>query len=86
MIPSVLPKISELLLQITIHYPPQTKVWLETFIAQEPDFAARIGLEEKSQFVKSILGTRQLRRHRELVKSFALKCRGLENTLFGRSI
>ena len=85
MVPSILSKISEVLLKLTIKYPNQVRSWMETIFSDET-ITMKVSLSEKKSFISSILGTRQVRKHRELVKSFSIKCRGLENTEFANCL
>ena len=85
MVPSILPKISDVLLKLNIKYPNQFRIWLNAVIS-DSSFATNITHQEKKTFINGLLGTRQIRKHRELVKSFSVKCRGLENTEFANSL
>ncbi|KAI9018037.1 hypothetical protein CLU79DRAFT_298769 [Phycomyces nitens] len=38
---------------------------------------------EKIAFIKGIIGTRSLKRFKDVVNAFSVKCRGLSNTSFG---
>ena len=85
MVPSILPKISEVLLKLTIKYPNEARLWLETLLS-DPNYLMNVTQQEKKVFINGILGTRQIRKHRDLVKSFSVRCRGLENTEFANSL
>lgn len=85
MVPSILPKISDVLQKLTIKYPDQVRVWLNSIVF-DLNFAPTVSHQEKKEFINGILGTRQMRKHRELVKAFSIKCRGLENTEFANSL
>lgn len=85
MAPSILPKVSDVLLKLNIIYPNQVRTWLDTIIF-DSTFAPKVSEQEKKRFIDGLLGTRQIRKHRELVKSFSIKCRGLENTEFANSL
>lgn len=85
MVPSILPKISDVLLKLTIAYPDQVRVWFHAIIF-DLDFAPVVSQQDKRVFINCLLGTRQIRKHRDLVKAFSIKCRGLENTEFANSL
>jgi hypothetical protein len=83
---SMIPRISEVLLLISITYPVKFKECTNKWMHQ-PDFpTAKVSMEEKLEFIKTIMGTRQPKKFKQVVKSFSLKCKGLDNTDFGNSI
>jgi hypothetical protein len=80
-----MPNIAEFLMALNIIYPEPTRTWLESVLAQEGFPTSRVSMQDKKAFVQSLLAARQLRKCKEVVKSFSLKCRGLEATEFGKS-
>ena len=85
MVPSILPNIAEFLMALNINYPNPTRTWLESILAQEGFPSPHVSMTDKKAFIQSFLGSRQLRKCKEVVKSFSLKCRGLEGTEFGKA-
>jgi hypothetical protein len=85
MVPSILPNIAEFLMALNVNYPIPTRTWLESLLAQEGFPTPQVTLQDKKNFVQSILAARQLRKCKEAVKTFSLKCRGLQGTEFGKA-
>ncbi len=79
--PSLLPKIADVMLQMANSFPNHFRAWMEQLlIGQEDLFSGRVTEDEKRAFLKVLLGSRQLKKYKEAVKTFSLKCRGLEGT------
>ncbi len=85
MMPSLLPKVAEVLLQFAQTYPDQFRIWMERLLIDPADnlFRGSVTENDRRDFLKALLCTRQLKRYREAIKAFSVKCRGLEGTAFG---
>lgn len=81
--PSILPKVAEVLLQFALSYPNPFREWMEKLLIQDDFLCGNVMEAERREFLKTLLGSRQLKRYREAVKTFSIKCRGLEGTAFG---
>ncbi|KAF9073098.1 ARM repeat-containing protein [Rhodocollybia butyracea] len=61
----------------------ESRVWLKEVLF-DPNFTpSKAKLEDKEQFMKTIIGSRSLKRTREAAQQFTLVARGLEGTSFG---
>ncbi|KAI9106250.1 armadillo-type protein [Phlyctochytrium arcticum] len=79
-------KISDVMYKLVIKYPEATRGWLVASLSLPNPMIARVTEAEKAKFVKNIAGSRLLKRTKDAVKQFALECRGLANTAFGKAI
>ena len=84
--PSLLPKVAEVLLQFAQTYPNPFRAWMEKLLIQDDLFCGSVTENERREFLKTLLGSRQLKRYKEAIKAFSVKCRGLEGTAFGSSL
>ncbi|CCM04086.1 uncharacterized protein FIBRA_06245 [Fibroporia radiculosa] len=75
----------ELLSVFVTRFPAETRTWM-TDVLHAEDFAqSRATVEAKEKFVKTIFGSRSVKRIREAAQQFTLVARGLEGTSFGYS-
>ncbi|KAI8917208.1 armadillo-type protein [Powellomyces hirtus] len=75
-------KLADTLYKLNARYPELTRGYLILCLTQPGFPSQRVSMAEKEEFVKSIVGTRHLKRFREGIKKFGLLCRGLANTAF----
>ncbi len=75
MMPSILPKVAEVLLQIAQTYPDPFRAWMEHLL-MGPDDVCTASDDDKRDFLKTILASRHLKKYKEAVKTFSAKCRG----------
>lgn len=75
---------SELLFKLISLYPAAMKQWLnEAFKSETPVMPSHISESACTDFIRTLLSTRQLRRFKEVVKLFVVKYRGLDSSEFG---
>ncbi|CAO3671228.1 unnamed protein product [Rhizopus microsporus] len=72
------------LYKIIGRYLEPSRQWLQTLLANDQFPSAMVSKSDKEMFLKGVLGTRSLKRFKENVNTFSIKCRGLGNTSFGK--
>ncbi|CAG8458064.1 10209_t:CDS:10 [Paraglomus brasilianum] len=81
---SYVPLVADVLYKMTSRHVEASSNWLRVLLSQDNFPSRNVKQDAKDLFAKSILGTRNIRRYKDLVNDFSLKCRGLENTAYGR--
>ncbi|CAG8504703.1 10566_t:CDS:10 [Paraglomus occultum] len=81
---SYVPSVADVLYKMTSRHVEASSNWLRVLLSQDNFPSPNVKQDAKDLFAKSILGTRNIRRYKDLVNEFSLKCRGLENTAYGR--
>lgn len=76
---SNLPLVADLLFKLIHVYPQVIRIWLKEAMAK----VSRPDQKDKDNAVKEMLGTRSIRRFKEIVKEFCIKARGLDGSAFG---
>ncbi|KAI0369534.1 ARM repeat-containing protein [Pilatotrama ljubarskyi] len=80
---SAMPNLIELLSTMITRYPLESKQWMSEILFAEDFYPCRATPEAKTKFIKSVFGTRSLKRTREAAQQFTLVARGLEGSAFG---
>lgn len=76
----------DVLYKITGKYLQASRQWLHTLLARDGFPTPLATSSDKETFIKGVLGTRSLKRFKENANAFSIKCRGLENTLYGNVV
>jgi hypothetical protein len=86
--------VADFLYKLVMRYPDQSRAWLKSALGLpmmpgadvQADLAvvaaAKTPLSARETFLRQLMTTRQIRPFKELVKEFALKCRGLHGTQY----
>ncbi|KAI8970253.1 armadillo-type protein [Mycotypha africana] len=74
----------DVLHRITGKYLQPSREWLRTLLATDGFPSPLVTPEDKEALLKGVLGNRSLKRFKETVNNFSIKCRGLGNTTFGK--
>ncbi|KAL1943353.1 hypothetical protein VTO73DRAFT_4428 [Trametes versicolor] len=80
---SAMPNLIELLSTMITRYPLESKQWISDILFAENFYPCRATPEAKTKFIKTVFGTRSLKRTREAAQQFTLVARGLEGSAFG---
>ncbi|KAI0651047.1 ARM repeat-containing protein [Trametes meyenii] len=80
---SATPNLTELLSALTTRYPLESKQWASEILFAEDFFPCRATPETKNKFIKTVFGTRSIKRAREAAQQFTIVARGLEGSTFG---
>ncbi|KAI0350564.1 ARM repeat-containing protein [Trametes cingulata] len=80
---SAMPNLIELLSTMITRYPLESKQWMSDILFAEDFYPCRATPETKTKFIKSVFGTRSLKRTRDAAQQFTLVARGLEGSAFG---
>ena len=67
-----------------MHYPNEFKAWMTHLLSIEGFPSCNVSLNDKQEFMKSVYSCRQIKKVKEIIKTFSLKCRGLENTDYAK--
>ncbi|KAL0078469.1 armadillo-type protein [Phycomyces blakesleeanus] len=73
----------DVLFKMTIKYTQACREWLPILLLRDGFPSALVTDTEKIAFIKGIIGTRSLKKFKDVVNTFSVKCRGLSNTSFG---
>ncbi|KAH9886674.1 ARM repeat-containing protein [Cubamyces lactineus] len=73
----------ELLSTMITRYPAESKQWMSDILFAEDFYPCRATPEAKTKFIKTVYGSRSLKRTREGAQQFTLVARGLEGSAFG---
>ncbi|KAI0772392.1 ARM repeat-containing protein [Trametes elegans] len=80
---SAMPNLIELLSTMITRYPLESKRWIGEILFAEDFYPCRATPEAKNKFIKTVFGSRSLKRTREAAQQFTLVARGLEGSTFG---
>jgi len=83
---SLMSHLMDVLYKLTGRYIEVTRHWLASLLHQEGFPSPHVTLQDKETFMKSILSTRSAKRFKEQTTSFSVKCRKMDNTLFGSAV
>ncbi|KAH8553570.1 hypothetical protein BGW37DRAFT_264199 [Umbelopsis sp. PMI_123] len=83
---SLMSHLIDVLYKLTGRYVEVSRHWLANLLHQEGFPSPHVSLQDKETFMKSILGTRSAKRFKEATTSFSVKCRKMDNTLFGSAV
>ncbi|ORX90935.1 ARM repeat-containing protein [Basidiobolus meristosporus CBS 931.73] len=75
--------LTDLLYKLTGKYIQNCRQWLAILLAQENFPSSHIDKPSKEAFAKSIMTTRGVKRFKEIVTEFSLRCRRMENSAYG---
>ncbi|KAJ3228004.1 hypothetical protein HDU81_006371 [Chytriomyces hyalinus] len=82
---SIWPLIADLLHRIITHFPNDARVWVVECLREEGFPTVHCTNADKEEFVKGMM-VAQMKAFKDLVKTFGLKCRNLQDTSYGSSI
>ncbi|KAH9851222.1 ARM repeat-containing protein [Lenzites betulinus] len=80
---SAMPNLIELLSTMVTRYPLESKQWISEILFAEDFYPCRATPDAKTKFIKTLSGSRSLKRTREAAQQFTLVARGLEGSAFG---
>ncbi|KAG2174627.1 hypothetical protein INT44_006891, partial [Umbelopsis vinacea] len=80
---SLMSYLIDVLYKLTGRYIEVSRHWLASLLHQDGFPSPHVTLQDKEAFMKGILGTRSAKRFKEVTTSFSVKCRKMDNTLFG---
>jgi len=80
---SAAPNLIELLSTLVTRFPGQSRSWMAEILYSDNFPPSKATPEAKDKFVKSIFGSKSLRRTRDAAQQFTLVARGLEGSSFG---
>ncbi|KAI9058664.1 ARM repeat-containing protein [Trametes sanguinea] len=80
---SAMPNLIELLSTMITRFPLESKKWITDILFAEDFYPCRATPEAKNKFIKTIFGSRSLKRTRDAAQQFTLVARGLEGSAFG---
>ncbi|KAI8584692.1 hypothetical protein K450DRAFT_217528 [Umbelopsis ramanniana AG] len=80
---SLMSYLIDVLYKLTGRYIEVSRHWLASLLHQDGFPSPHVTLQDKEVFMKGILGTRSAKRFKEVTTSFSVKCRKMDNTLFG---
>jgi len=80
---SVTQNLIEMLSTLLTRCMEESKVWLREVLFDENFTPSKAKHEDKERFMKTIIGSRSLKKTREAAQQFTLVARGLEGTSFG---
>ncbi|KAK0200747.1 armadillo-type protein [Desarmillaria ectypa] len=80
---SATPNLVEMLSTLLVRCIEESRVWLKEILFDDDFVPSKAGPAIKETFVKTVLGSRSIKRTREAANQFALVARGLEGTSFG---
>ncbi|KAK0494340.1 armadillo-type protein [Armillaria luteobubalina] len=80
---SATPNLVEMLSTLLVRCVEESRVWLKEILFDADFLPSKAGPAIKETFVKTVLGSRSIKRTREAANQFALVARGLEGTSFG---
>ncbi|CAM0140607.1 unnamed protein product [Umbelopsis sp. WA50703] len=83
---SLMSHLVDVLYKLTGRYLQAERHWIQTLLSQEGFPSPHVTLHDKELFMKSILATRSAKRFKEVTTSFSVKCRKMDNTLFGTAV
>ncbi|EMD34979.1 hypothetical protein CERSUDRAFT_116506 [Gelatoporia subvermispora B] len=82
---SATPNLIELLSTLVTRFPAESRKWVQEVLYSNDFTPSKATPEAKEKFVKTIFGSRSLKRTREAAQQFTLVARGLEGSSFGYS-
>ncbi|KAH9912340.1 ARM repeat-containing protein [Epithele typhae] len=80
---SVMQNLIELLSTMITRYPLESKQWITAILFADDFYPCRATTEAKNKFIKTVFGTRSIKRTRDAAQQFTLIARGLEGSNFG---
>ncbi|KAK0237224.1 armadillo-type protein [Armillaria nabsnona] len=80
---SATPNLVEMLSTLLVRCIEESRAWLKEILFDDDFLPSKAGPAIKETFVKTVLGSRSIKRTREAANQFALVARGLEGTSFG---
>ncbi|CDO75722.1 hypothetical protein BN946_scf184493.g20 [Trametes cinnabarina] len=80
---SAMPNLIELLSTMITRFPLESKQWATEILFAEDFYPCRATPEAKTKFIKTVFGSRSLKRTRDAAQQFTLVARGLEGSAFG---
>ncbi|TBU41864.1 ARM repeat-containing protein [Dichomitus squalens] len=80
---SAMPNLIEVLSTLITRYPTESKVWMTNILFADDFYPCRANVDAKNKFIKTVFGSRSLKRTREAAQQFTLVARGLEGSSFG---
>ncbi|KAI8996297.1 ARM repeat-containing protein [Trametes punicea] len=80
---SAMPNLIELLSTMITRFPVESKQWMSDILFADDFYPCRATPEAKTKFIKTVFGSRSLKRTREAAQQFTLVARGLEGSAFG---
>ncbi|KAK0477030.1 armadillo-type protein [Armillaria novae-zelandiae] len=80
---SATPNLVEMLSTLLVRCVEESRAWLKEILFDDDFLPSKAGPAIKETFVKTVLGSRSIKRTREAANQFALVARGLEGTSFG---
>ncbi|THH20956.1 hypothetical protein EW146_g521 [Bondarzewia mesenterica] len=80
---SAAPNLIEVLSTLVAKYPAESRAWMSQILFSDDFVHSRAGPEAKEKFIKTVFGTRSIKRTRDAAQQFMLVARGLEDSSFG---
>ncbi|KAJ6620534.1 armadillo-type protein [Mycena sp. CBHHK59/15] len=79
------PNLIELLSALLTRFPNECRVWIPEILYADDFVPSKAGPEVKDRFIKSVVGSRSIKRTKEAAHQFTLVAWGLEGSSFGYS-